>query len=56
MKRFVEHWRMILHAAVSFGAVAMLGVADYTGFALFGETPEQQRPNHQSHFYQRFHK
>lgn len=44
------------YAAICVLAVALLGAADYYGYALFGETAQQQKPNQQGHYYHYFHK
>jgi len=45
-----------LQALVSALLVALLAAADYYGFAVFGEDPEQQQSTSQSHLYRQFHK
>jgi len=51
------HWQTAAHAVWSTLIVGLLGAADFYGYAVFGETPEQVAPGQQhSHIYLRFHK
>ena len=56
MSPLKERPRTLLHGVVFAIVIALLGACDYYGYAVFGETPDQERPGSTSHFHQRFHK
>jgi len=57
MRLLRTYWHTAAHAVWSTLVVGLLGAADYYGYAVFGETPEQAAPGQQhSHMFLRFHK
>jgi hypothetical protein len=56
MSKLRDYLHTAILTAVSALAVSLLGAADYFGFAVFGESADQQAPSQQSHGTFRFHK
>ncbi len=56
MNLILQHWQTLAHAAASAIVVALLGTADYYGYAVLGETAAQQPPGQHFHSMVHFHK